>query len=283
VTRGCNNFCSYCIVPYTRGRERRIPHEKVIESLRDLKKRGFREVTLLGQNVNSYYDDGVDFAGLLRACSNTGMEWIRFLTSHPKDLGSGILDVMGERPNICPHLHLPLQSGSDRILSSMNRGYTVNDYLSKAGEAREKVEGLSLTTDFIFGFPGETDEDFEVTLELMKKIRFNFAFLYRYSEREGTKAASFGEAVPEDVRLERLSKAIVLQRSITAEKNKEFEGTVHRILVKNTSKDGKGWFGMTETNIPAVFTSSGNGIRPGVFADVMINSTTGASLVGRTI
>ncbi|HUT64168.1 MAG TPA: tRNA (N6-isopentenyl adenosine(37)-C2)-methylthiotransferase MiaB, partial [Anaerolineae bacterium] len=172
VMRGCNNFCSYCIVPYVRGGERSIPLQHIIEEIKHLKEQGYREVTLLGQNVNAYRNNGIDFAGLLRKVAFTGMEWIRFLTSHPKNLTEHILEVMVQNKNICPHLHLPLQSGSDRILKAMNRGYTVAEYLAHVQKAREIVDGISLTTDLIFGFPGETEEDFQKTLSVMRTVRF---------------------------------------------------------------------------------------------------------------
>lgn len=283
VMRGCNNFCSYCIVPYTRGRERSISPGRIVEDIARLRDEGYREVTLLGQNVNSYDGGGLDFAGLLDRAADTGMEWIRFLTSHPKDLGDGILDVMARRENVCNHLHLPLQSGSDHILGLMNRHYTVERYLSVVERAREVVPGITLTTDLIFGFPGETAEDYEATISLMERVRFDFAFLYRYSEREGTKACDLPGSVPEAERIERLKRAITLQNAITAERNAAQAGTVHTVLVKGASKDARGWYGFTETGVPAVFGTGDASLGPGMFARVLIESSTGASLVGKTV
>ncbi|MHB9029170.1 MAG: tRNA (N6-isopentenyl adenosine(37)-C2)-methylthiotransferase MiaB [Candidatus Latescibacterota bacterium] len=283
VMRGCNNFCSYCIVPYTRGRERSIPAHRVIRELEDLRAKGFREVTLLGQNVNSYRDGDTDFAELLVRAADTGMEWIRFLTSHPRDLNVRILEVMAARENICNHLHLPLQSGSDAILEAMNRRYTITRYLGLAEEARRIVPGVSLTTDLIFGFPGETEEDFRRTLSVMERVRFDFAFLYRYSEREGTKACDLPGSVPEEVRIERLKAAIELQNAITAEKNREQVGKIHTVLTKGPSKDRRGWYGFTETGVPTVYTTDDPSVLPGSFVKVRIESSTGASLVGRGI
>jgi len=283
ITRGCNNYCSYCIVPYVRGRERSIPAVRIIDEIRCLRKGGWREVTLLGQNVNSYRDGDVDFAGLLRRVSDTGIDWIRFLTSHPKDLSADIIEVMAERDNICPHLHLPLQSGSDRILEAMNRRYTVSRYLDIIEMARGKIPRISITTDLIFGFPGETAEDFEATLKVMETVGFNFAFIYRYSERKGTKAYSMNNAVPEGIRIERLKKAVALQNSITYKNNKDYIGSDVTMLVNNPSKDGAGWFGFSETGIPVVFATDKRDVRAGSFVTVRIESTTGASLVGKAL
>ena len=286
VMRGCNNFCSYCIVPYTRGRERSVPAEHIISQVKNLKVRGFREITLLGQNVNSYHESGIDFTGLLERVSDTGIDWIRFLTSHPKDIGSGLLDVMSNRSNVCRTLHLPLQSGSDRILTSMNRKYTVSRYRAIIDEGRAKIEGVNISTDLIFGFPGETEKDFEETIALMEDIRFDFAYLYRYSERDGTKASLLPGKVDDNVCIERLEKAIDLQNSIMREKNREHINSTFVVLVKGPSKDNSGWYGFTETNIPVVVTKCSprdNSIKKGSFVTVRIENTTGASLIGKIV
>lgn len=283
ITRGCNNFCSYCIVPYTRGRERSIPAPHVIAEIETLVKDGYREVTLLGQNVNSYHDGEIDFAGLLDRIADTGMDWIRFMTSHPKDLSDEILAVMAKRDTICPHLHLPLQSGSDTILEAMNRGYTVEHYIKIIRKARELMPDISITTDLIFGFPGETEKDYRDTLAVLEDVRYDFAFLYRYSERTGTKACGLPGSVPEKVRIERLSNAINLQNRITQEKNSERIGTDVTVLVKDVSKDRKGWYGFSETAIPVVLYSPGKAVEIGSFARVRIESTTGASLIGSVV
>ncbi len=280
VMRGCNNFCSYCIVPYTRGRERSIPSDRIIREVERLRNEGFREVTLLGQNVNSYRDADVDFAGLLDRVADTGMEWVRFLTSHPKDLGEEILSVMARRGNVCNHLHLPLQSGSDHILSLMNRKYTVAQYLARVDLARALMPDVSITTDLIFGFPGEREEDYTATLDLMERVRFDFAFLYRYSEREGTKACDLPDSVPESERIERLKYAIDRQNAFTAERNAAQVGKVHTVLIKGPSKDARGWYGFSETSVPVVLTGGDSALGPGSFVKVRIVSTTGASLVG---
>jgi tRNA-2-methylthio-N6-dimethylallyladenosine synthase len=280
VTRGCDNRCSYCVVPDTRGSARSVPARRVLEEIERLSGEGFREVTLLGQNVNAYHDGGFDFAGLLDRAADTGIPWIRFLTSHPRDLHPEVLDVMARRENVCPHLHLPLQSGSDRILDAMNRRYTVERYLGIVDAARAAVPGISLSTDLIFGFPGETEAEFEETIAVMERVRFDSAYLYRYSEREGTPACSMTGVVPGPVRIGRLKRAIELQNLITAERNRGRIGSVCTMLVKGPSKDGSGWYGFTETSVPVVAASSGRIPEPGAFARVRIRSTTGASLVG---
>jgi len=283
VMRGCDNYCSYCVVPYTRGRERSIPIGEIIDELERLKDRGYREVTLLGQNVNSYRDGDVDFAELLDCAADTGIGWIRFLTSHPKDIDSRIFDVMARRGNVCNHLHLPLQSGSDRILDAMNRRYTVKKYRAIIDQARTRVTGINISTDIIFGFPGETEEDFQATMNLMEDIRFDFAFMYRYSEREGTKASLLPDKVPENVRIERLKDAIELQNAIMRSKNREHIGSTFVVLVKGPSKDTLGWYGFTETTIPVVFTAGDGNVGKGSFVNVRIEDTTGASLIGRAV
>jgi tRNA-2-methylthio-N6-dimethylallyladenosine synthase len=277
--RGCNNFCSYCIVPYTRGRERSIPVDRIIRELEDLREKGYREVTLLGQNVNSYRDGDIDFAALLNRAADTGLEWIRFLTSHPRDLHTRILETMAARENICNHLHLPLQSGSDAVLRRMARPYTVSRYLGLVETARSMIPGISITTDLMFGFPGETEEDYRRTLSVMERVRFDFAFLYRYSEREGTRACDLPGSVPESERIERLKGAIERQNAITAEKNRGQAGKIHTVLTKGQ----RGWYGFTETGVPVVFTTDDPAVKPGSFVKVRIDSSTGASLVGRGI
>lgn len=283
VMRGCDNYCSYCVVPYVRGRERSIPLGEIIAELERLKDHGYREVTLLGQNVNSYRDGDVDFAELLDRAADTGIGWIRYLTSHPKDIDSRIFDVMARRGNVCNHLHLPLQSGSDRILDAMNRRYSVEKYRAIVDQARTMVTGINISTDIIFGFPGETDEDFLATMSLMEDIRFNFAFMYRYSEREGTKASLLPDKVPEEVRIERLKEAIELQNAIMRSKNREHIGSTFVVLVKGPSKDSLGWYGFTETTVPVVFTADNGNVSKGSFVKVLIEDTTGASLIGRAV
>ena len=283
IMRGCNNFCSYCVVPYTRGRERSIPLKNIINEITELRDKGYKEVTLLGQNVNSYQYENTDFAGLLETVAGTGIGWVRFMTSHPKNLTERILDIIASNPNVCNHLHLPLQSGSNKILSAMNRKYTVESYLALVDKARERVGDISITTDLIFGFPGETDSDFETTMEIMERVRYNYAFLYRYSEREGTPAYEMTDSVPEHIRIERLRYAIEIQQKISHERNAEEIGKTRKMLIKSRSKDMKGWFGLTESSIPAVVYSQEDNFKEGDFANMIIESTTGASLIGRAV
>ena len=207
IMYGCNNFCSYCIVPYVRGRERSRAPENIVAEVRSLAERGFREITLLGQNVNSYAyaDDGVDFPELLRRVSTVeGIERIRFMTSHPKDLSPRLIEAMATLPKVCNHIHLPVQSGSNRILSEMNRRYTREKYLGLLEDIRAAVEGVELTTDIIVGFPGETEEDFEETLALVRQVGFSAAYTFMYSPRLGTRAAEMENQVPEEVKKDRL-------------------------------------------------------------------------------
>ena len=198
IMYGCNNFCSYCIVPYVRGRERSRSVESIVNEVKDLAANGVKEITLLGQNVNSYYseDDNADFPALLRAvCKVDGIERVRFMTSHPKDLSDGLMAAMAEEEKVCPHIHLPVQSGSDRILKLMNRHYDRERYFTVVDKLKAAVPGVELTTDIIVGFPGETEEDFEATLDMVEKIGYSAAYTFKYSPRTGTKAATMDEQI----------------------------------------------------------------------------------------
>ena len=220
IMRGCDNFCSYCIVPYVRGRERSRKVSDIVLEIENLAKRGIKEITLLGQNVNSYRDGKHDFADLLKILNKIECtEVVSFLTSHPKDAHVNLFEALRDLDKIKKHLHLPLQSGSDEILKAMNRGYTAKKYLSLANKARDIVPGLRLTTDIIVGFPGETDIDFKDTLDLMKEIKFNAAYIFKYSPREGTKAAGMNDDIPEDIKKKRHNKLLTLQKEISNEKN----------------------------------------------------------------
>jgi len=240
ISRGCNNFCSYCIVPYVRGQEKHRPAKQIIDEVRQLAQKGYKEVTLLGQNVNSYKDGIYDFADLLQMINdNTEINWIRFMTSHPKDLSSKLIDKISNLSKVCEHLHLPLQSGSDIILQRMNRNYTSSDYLNLVQQIRGKVGDLCLTTDIIVGFPGETPSDFQKTLSVLEKIRFDAAFTFRYSPREGTKAESFEDDVPEKEKIRRLEILIVLQKEISQKQNQNFVGRELEVLIDGYSKKDK--------------------------------------------
>ena len=242
VIRGCNNFCSYCIVPYVRGRESSRPVAKIIDEVRTLAGKGVKEVTLLGQNVNSYGKDlneKADFATLLRKATKVGgIERVRFTTSHPKDLSDALIDVFSEEEKVCDHLHLPVQSGSDRVLSLMNRGYTVKSYLEKVGKLKAARPDIVLTTDLIVGFPGEEEEDFKQTLALMGEIRYDSAFSFKYSVRPGTSAAKMEDSVSEKEKSERLLTLQALQKKYSEIKNRSHVGTVQRVLTEGESKKG---------------------------------------------
>ena len=240
IMRGCNNFCSYCIVPYTRGRERSRPTEDIINEITRIGEKGFKDVTLLGQNVNSYKYKNINFAKLLRQINKIeSINRIRFVTSHPKDLSDEVIQVMAESEKVCEHLHLAMQSGDDEILTRMNRGYTSKHYLDITSKLRKAMPEIAITTDIIAGFPGETEEQFNRTYELMKKIKFDYAFTFKYSPRSGTKAAEYNDQVLEGVRLERLQKLIELQQDITTEKYKEQIGKIKEIYVEKVSKKSK--------------------------------------------
>ena len=237
IMHGCNNFCTYCIVPYVRGRERSRSSERVISECRELIRDGAREITLLGQNVNSYRSD-IGFAELLsKIAAIDGDFLIRFMTSHPKDVPDELIEVMAaNRGKIAPTFHLPLQSGSDRILRLMNRTYTREKYLDTVRRIRERIPDVALTTDIIVGFPGESEEDFLATLDILREVRFDMAYSFLYSPREGTRAARMEEQIPKDVKDERMARLLELQRAISLEENRECIGKTVRALVEGPSK-----------------------------------------------
>lgn len=243
IIYGCNNFCTYCIVPYVRGRERSRQIGPILDELRELGAQGYKEVMFLGQNVNSYGKDlesEVDFADLLREAGEIrSIRRIRFMTSHPKDISKKLIDVMAEKSNIMPHLHLPLQSGSDKILKSMNRRYTTGQYEEIVRYARERIPNISISTDIIVGFPGETDEDFQETLDFMEKIGFDSAFTFQYSKREGTPAAQYEEQIPPEVVKCRFEKLLDLQNRCSLASNQKVLGTVQEVLVEGRSEQRK--------------------------------------------
>lgn len=237
VMYGCDNFCSYCIVPYVRGRERNRNPDLIYNEILDLKNQGYGEVMLLGQNVNSYgKDTDNNFARLIKKISQTDIPRIRFMTSHPKDLSDELIDCFGDIHNLCPSIHLPVQSGSDNILDSMNRKYTRAHYLDLIKKLRTINPEIYISTDIIVGFPGETEEDFEDTLSLVKEIRFDSAFTFIYSRRSGTKAAEMENQVPLDIKKKRIAELIELQNQITMEKNSQQMGKTLGVLVEKQSK-----------------------------------------------
>ena len=272
VMYGCNNFCSYCIVPYVRGRERSRESSAVIAECRELIESGYREITLLGQNVNSYKSD-MDFASLLEAVATIPGDFtVRFMTSHPKDASDRLIEVMGKYPDkIAPHFHLPLQSGSDAVLKSMNRTYDTSRFLSIVEKLRRTVPKIALTTDVIVGFPGESEEDFLDTLNVLEKVRFDMVYSFIYSAREGTLAAKMENRIDEAIKGERMRRLLKLQDGISLEKNAEYIGRVERVLVDSPSKRGDDnlYSGRTLTNKRVHFTCES--CRGGEFVNVKIN------------
>lgn len=250
ISRGCDNFCSYCVVPFVRGPERHRPTDQIIREVQLLAQSGCKEVTLIGQNVNSYKFADKDFADLLQMVNDkTDIQWIRFMTSHPKDLSEKLIDKIATLPKLCEHIHLPLQSGSDRILEKMNRGYTSLNYLKLVERIKERIKDVSLSTDLIVGFPTETGKDFEKTLDMMREVKFDSAFMFRYSVREETKAATFVDDVPEEEKLDRLYAMIQLQKEISHSKNQKLLGKTLQVLVDERSKrDESKWKGKTRSN-----------------------------------
>ncbi|MCK4225413.1 tRNA (N6-isopentenyl adenosine(37)-C2)-methylthiotransferase MiaB [candidate division WOR-3 bacterium] len=239
ITRGCNYFCSYCIVPYTRGFIRSRPPNGILKEAEGLIDEGIRELTLLGQNINAYYYKGVDFPEILKRVANLkGLKRLNFLTSHPKDVPDNLFSVMAEHNNVTNYLHLPLQSGKDSILTRMNRGYTLKDYLRIIDKARHLLDGLYLSTDIIVGFPGEKEEDFKETLKAVERIRFDQSYMFAYSDRKGTLAALLKDKIDERIKKDRLRRLIEIQNSITMEKASAFKGKKMEVLIMGEAKKG---------------------------------------------
>ena len=239
IMYGCNNFCTYCIVPYTRGRERSRRPLDIVNEVRALAADGVREITLLGQNVNSYRgDEDTDFAALIYMLNDIeGLERIRFMTSHPKDLSDRLIQAYKDCDKLCKNIHLPVQSGSSSVLKRMNRKYTREDYIELVKKLREAVPDITVTTDIIVGFPGETEEDFRETLELAQQVRYDSAFTFLYSIRKGTPAENFEDQIPEEIKHERFNRLVDTINRISAQKNSEYVGTVQNVLVEGTSKN----------------------------------------------
>ncbi len=281
IMRGCNNFCTYCIVPYTRGRERSREYESILSEVVDLQKRGYKEVTLLGQNVNSYNYDGLTFAMLLDKLATEVPDMrIRFTTSHPKDMSEDTVEVIARHHNLCKHIHLPVQSGSSRILQLMNRKYTREWYLDKIAMIRRIIPDCGITTDMFTGFHSETEEDHQMTLSLMREVGFDNAFMFKYSEREGTFASrNLPDNVPEDVKLRRLQEAIDLQLELSLASNKRDIGKEFEVLVEGRSKrSAQQMFGRTSQNKVVLFNR--NDEKTGDYITVKINDATAATLFG---
>ncbi len=281
VSRGCNNFCTFCVVPYTRGRERSRDVLNVVEEVRHLTAEGFKQVTLLGQNVNSYFAEGQDFADLLEAVSTVpGIERVRFTSPHPKDFPDKLLDVVARNPKVCKHIHMPLQAGSNRVLELMNRTYTKEEFLQLATKARAKIPNVTLTTDIIVGFCSETDAEFEDTLTVMREVQFDAAFTFKYSERKGTIASNkYKDDVPEEVKTERIIRLVDLQRQISFKKNESHIGETQLVLVESPSqKTDTEWQGRNDGNVPVIFTN--DKYKEGDFAQVRITAASPFALKG---
>lgn len=285
IMYGCNNFCTYCIVPYVRGRERSREPESIVSEIKLLVAQGYKEITLLGQNVNSYKpQDDIDFASLLeKVDAIDGIGRIRFMTSHPKDLSPRLIDAMSSLKHVCNHIHLPVQSGSDRILDAMNRRYTRQKYFELVDAIREKVPGVELTTDMIVGFPGETDEDFVQTLDLVKRVGFAAAFTFMYSPRTGTKAASMPNMIDQNTKKQRLYELNKLQASIIKEKNLKRIGERTEVLVEGCDRRETApmAFGKT-TNFSMVYFPGEADIM-GQYKQVEITGVNNNSLIGKEI
>lgn len=284
VMRGCDKFCTFCVVPFTRGRERSRSLQSIITELESISKRGFKDVTLLGQNVNSYCDEENDFADLLAAAAKVDRSMrIRFTTSHPQDLSDKLLHTIAEHPNLCNYIHLPVQSGSNRILDLMNRTYTVEHYLNLIEKAKKIIPGVSFSTDIISGFPTETWEDHLATIEVMTQVRYDGAYMFKYSPREGTKAFKMNDDVSDEVKTKRLQEIIDLQQQISYEINQSIIGKDDIILVEGFSKKSTDFIaGRTDTN-KVVIIPADIKIKIGDYVKVKITKATSGTLFGNYI
>ena len=288
IMRGCNNFCSYCIVPYTRGRERSRDINDILTEIDELQDKGYKEVTLLGQNVNSYKfataDGEIKFPKLLETVAEKFPTMrFRFSTSHPKDMADETLQVIAAHPNICRHIHLPVQSGSNKILEAMNRKYTREWYMGRIEAIRKFIPECAISTDVFCGFHSETEEDQQLTLDLMRWAKFDSAFMFKYSERPGTKAArTMPDNVPEDVKVARLQQIIDLQNTLSAESNQRDIGKTFEVLVEGPSKRSDAeWCGRSSQNKMIVFPHKGQ--KPGDYVNVKVESSTSATLIGKIV
>ncbi|HHT9140230.1 MAG TPA: tRNA (N6-isopentenyl adenosine(37)-C2)-methylthiotransferase MiaB, partial [Candidatus Tripitaka californicus] len=286
VMRGCDNYCSYCIVPHVRGPEISRTVEEIVEEAQSLVNEGCKEITLLGQNINTYgktLEKGTNLATLLRAVSKVeGLERIRFVTSHPKDMTIEVLEAMAELPRVCKHLHMPAQSGSDRILEGMERGHTAQHYLELIRLARKLVPDIAIASDFIVGFPGETEEDFEATVRLMEAARFQNSYVFKYSPRPGTKASELLDNVPLELKKERNQRLLDVQSHISLEENKKRVGQIVEVLVEGPSKSNKKRLtGRTPQNQIVVF--EGPSTIKGELVKVKIEEVTSLTLFGRLV
>ena len=283
IMRGCDKFCSFCIVPFTRGRERSRSVESVVEEVEKAVDQGFVEITLLGQNVNSYNFEGKSFSDLLLAVSDiNGVKRVRYTSPHPQDINVELLEVMASRKNICNYVHFPMQSGSNEVLKRMNRTYTREHFYDMAMKIREIMPNCGLSTDIIVGFPGETDEQFRETLDLMEAIKFNSAFTFKYSPRPYTKAEQFSDHISEDIKKSRLDEMLILQRKHTLELNQNMVGTFQQVLIeKESKKSNLHWAGRTDSNEWVIIEKNNSNIKD--IVPVEISDATGVILHGKEI
>lgn len=283
IMRGCNNFCTYCIVPYTRGRERSRPLPEILTEVKSLGAQGFKDITLLGQNVNSYNYNEINFSELLRKVNEIDtIRRIRFVTSHPKDLSAEVIEVIAESDKVCEHLHLGLQSGDDEILRRMNRGYQAADFLKLVRDLRKAIPEIAITTDIIAGFPGETEQQFQHTVDLMKEICFDYAFTFKFSPREGTAAASLPGQLSRELRQDRLQRLINLQEEITTRKYQAQIGRVKEIYVERLSKKSDNEVSGKSRDFK-ITVFPGNEVLLGKFVKVKIIQATGWTLKGKLL
>jgi len=283
ISRGCDKFCTFCIVPFTRGRERSRSNESIIREVKDAVTNGFGEITLLGQNVNSYRTEEGNFPHLLEAVALVpGVKRIRYMSPHPQDMDDHLLQVMTEHENICNYVHLPLQAGSDRILRRMNRTYTKAEFLTLVDSIRKYMPNCSISTDIIVGFPGETTSEYEETLEVMNKVVFDRAFMFKYSSRPGTKAAEYTDQIDENIKQERLAQLIDLQQSHTLIANQHHIGKVLKVMVeKESKKSPQEWSGRTEGNMGVIFDKNDEQIKD--IVNVLIQDAQGVSMFGNRV
>lgn len=283
IMRGCDKFCSFCVVPYTRGRERSRPLEGVIREVTKLRDEGFKDVTLLGQNVNSYISEKYDFADLLEACAKAVPDIrLRFTTSHPQDLSMKLIETIAKYNNLCNYIHLPVQSGSDRVLELMQRSYTIDHYMKIMDNIKKLIPDVSLSTDIITGFCTETEEDHKLTLEVMKEVKYDGAYMFKYSPREKTKAWKMEDDVDEETKTRRLVEIVELQRNISEEKNKETVGKEFEVIIEGISKKSdKMLFGRTDGNKTVIIPL--NDSKPGDKIMVRVNKANSATLFGEAV
>ncbi len=283
VSRGCDNFCTFCVVPYTRGRERSRDPQNIVEEVRRLAEMGYKQITLLGQNVNSYRFEKYDFADLIEMVSAVqGIQRIRFTSPHPKDFPEKLLKVVAENPKACKHIHLPLQAGNDRVLELMNRTYTQKEFLNLVDQMRQMIPDLALTTDVIVGFPSETEEEFQDTLKVMREVEFDAAFMFKYSERQHTIASrKYPDDVPEEEKQSRLTRLIDMQKKIALKRNQTHLGQTFEVLVETTGKKPNQLLGRNDGNKIVVFPD--NGARIGDMVQVEIEEVTSNTLIGKAV